>query len=192
MVGTVVSDTHTVVVEIKLLCTKNVVIHTENCKLDLPLDCSTTQMEKNITMCGIEESSRRRGFADFALEVFYINFIEAGSSRKAPFFPRTKDQWEMFQKSPCTSLSVRVIQRKVTFQRGSVNIVLQENSPPVQKLDDPQPFTSLEIQPGQESAEGNTSESEGQKRKLAQNASTAERIAVTDKRHLTVERWRKN
>ena len=77
--------TRTVVVEIKYFCTKNVVIHTENCKLNLPLDCSTTQMEKNIRkMCGIDESSRRRGFADFALEVFYIDFIEAGCSRKAP------------------------------------------------------------------------------------------------------------
>ena len=55
----------------------NDVIHTKNCKLELPLDCSTTQMEKNIRriygrMCGIEESSRRRGFADFAIEVFSI------------------------------------------------------------------------------------------------------------------------
>ena len=51
--------TSTVVVEIKYFCTKNVVIHTENCKLNLPLDCSTTQMEKNIRkMCGIDESSR--------------------------------------------------------------------------------------------------------------------------------------
>ena len=121
--------TRTVVVEIKYFCTKNVVIHTENCKLNLPLDCSTTQMEKNIRrMCGIDESSRRRGFADFAFEVFYIDFIEAGCSRKAPFVIRTKDQWEMFQKSSCTSLSVRVIQREVTFQKGSVNIALRQNS----------------------------------------------------------------
>ena len=58
--------TRTVVVinvEIKYFCTKNVVIHTENYKLNLPLDCSTTQMEKNIPrMCGIVKSSRRRGF----------------------------------------------------------------------------------------------------------------------------------
>ena len=39
--------TRTVVVEIKYFCTENVVIHTENCKLNLPLDRSTTQMEKN-------------------------------------------------------------------------------------------------------------------------------------------------
>ena len=76
----------------KYFSTRNVVIHTENCKLELPLDCSTTQMERNILgMCNIEESSRRRGFADFAVEVFYIDFIEAGSSRKASFVLRTKD-----------------------------------------------------------------------------------------------------
>ena len=51
MAGAAVSDTRTVVVEIKYFCTKNVVIHTENCLLDLPLDCSTTQMEKNIEEC---------------------------------------------------------------------------------------------------------------------------------------------
>ena len=43
--------THTVVVDFKYFCTKNVVTHTENCKLNLPLDCSTTQMEKNYEEC---------------------------------------------------------------------------------------------------------------------------------------------
>ena len=69
---------HTVVVKIKYISAQNVVtcIHTENCKLELLLDCSVSQAEKNICrMCGIDESSRRRGFADFALEVFYIDFI---------------------------------------------------------------------------------------------------------------------
>ena len=37
--------TRTVVIEIKYFCAKNVVIQTENCTLNLPLDCSTTQME---------------------------------------------------------------------------------------------------------------------------------------------------
>ena len=86
-------------------------------------------------MCGIEESSRRRGFADFAIEVFYIDFIEAGSSRKASFVLRTKDQLEMFQKSPSTSLSVRVIQREVTFQKGSVNIVKADDRLPASRND---------------------------------------------------------
>ena len=53
--------TRTVVVEIKYYCTKNEVIHTENCILNLPLDCSTAQMEKNTRkLCGIDESSKRR------------------------------------------------------------------------------------------------------------------------------------
>ena len=39
--------TRTVVVEVKYFSTQNVVIHTENCKLELPLDCSTTKMEKD-------------------------------------------------------------------------------------------------------------------------------------------------
>ena len=77
--------TRTVVVEIKYFCTKNVVIHTENCKLNLPLDCSTTQMEKNIRrMCGINESSRRRGFADFALEVFTSTSLKRDVHEKPP------------------------------------------------------------------------------------------------------------
>ena len=59
--------------EVKYFSTQNVVIQTENCKLELPLDCSTTQMEKNNRrMCGIEEPSILRGFADFSIEVFYI------------------------------------------------------------------------------------------------------------------------
>ena len=103
--GELPCKTRTVVVEVKYFSTQNVVIHTENCKLDLPLDCSTTQMEKNIRrMCGIEESSRRRGFADFAIEVFYIDFIEAGSSRKASFVLRTKDQLEMLKPVNLNSL----------------------------------------------------------------------------------------
>jgi len=75
-------NTRTVVVEVKLFSTQNVVIPTENCKLELPLDCSMTQMERNIRrMCGIERSSRRRRSADFAVEVFFIDFIEAGSNQ---------------------------------------------------------------------------------------------------------------
>ena len=43
--------TRTVVVDSKYFCTINVVTHTENCKLNLPLDCSTTQMDKNYEEC---------------------------------------------------------------------------------------------------------------------------------------------
>ena len=75
-------NTRTVVVEVKYFSTQNVVINTENCKLELTLDCSTTQMERNIRrVCNIEKSSRRRGTADFAVEVFYIDFIEVRSNQ---------------------------------------------------------------------------------------------------------------
>ena len=97
-----------------------------------------------------------KGICRFCSRSVLHRLIEAGCSRKAPFVIRTKDQWEMFQKSLCTSLSVRVIQREVTFQKGSVNIVLRQNSPSLPKTDDPQPSTSSQIQPQQESAKSKT------------------------------------
>lgn len=55
--------TRIVVVEIKYN-----VIHRVNCRLDPPLYCSTTQMEKKMRRtCSIEESSRTSVFADFAI-----------------------------------------------------------------------------------------------------------------------------
>ena len=82
--------TRSVVVEIKQISAQNVIIHTENSTLELLLDCSVTQVEKDIRrMCGIDESSRRRGF-------------EGGSSRKAPFVLRTTEQLEMLPKASCT------------------------------------------------------------------------------------------
>lgn len=59
------------------------------------------------------------GFTDFALSlvVFYNDFIDSGSSHEASFVITTKDQWKMFWKNPSTSLSVRVIQGGVTFQK---------------------------------------------------------------------------
>ena len=143
-------------------------------------------MEKNIRrMCGIDEPSRRRGFAYFALEVFYIDFSEAGCSRKAPFVIKAKDQWEMFQKSSCISLSVRVIQREVTFQKGSVNIVLRQNSPSLPKTDDPQPSTSSQIQPPQESAKSNNNESDSDKKGFlsGQHRTTHIQIPITNCQH---------
>ena len=63
--------------------------HTENCKLELLLDCLVTQVEKIF----VDESSRRRGFADFSLEVFYIDFIEGSRNlTKSPFVLKTKEQ----------------------------------------------------------------------------------------------------
>ena len=63
------------------------------------------------------------------MEVFYINLIGARSSRKASFvlIKSVKDHLEIFQKSSCISLIVRVFYRDVTFQRGSVSMLLQQN-----------------------------------------------------------------
>ena len=43
--------TCTVVMEVKYFSTQNVVIHTKNCKLKFPLDCSTTKMENISVEC---------------------------------------------------------------------------------------------------------------------------------------------
>ena len=63
------------------------------------------------------------------MEVFYINLTEAGSSRKVSFvlIKSTKEHLKIFQRSSCISLSVRVFYRDVTFQRGSVSMLLQQN-----------------------------------------------------------------
>lgn len=151
----------TVVAEIKYISAQNVVIHTENCKLELLLDCSVTQVEKNIRrMCGIDESSRRRGFADFALEVFYIDFI--GISEKRPLCLELKKELEMFQRGSCTSLSVKVIQRQVMFQKGSVrpvNIVFKQRSPSVSETEAPRSCTSSGKQLPQENIVNNSTDS---------------------------------
>ena len=146
--------TRTVVVKIKYISAQNVVIHTENCKLELLLDCSVTQVEKNIRrMCGIDESNRRRRFADFALEVFYIDFIEGRISEKPPLCLELKKELEMFQRALCTSLSVKVIQHQVMFQKGSgrpVNIVFKQRSPSVPETEAPRSCTSAGKQLPQE------------------------------------------
>lgn len=142
----VVQNCCCVVVEIRYISAQNVVLHTENCKLELLLDCSVTQVEKNIRrMCGIDESNRRRGFPDFALEMFYIDFIEGGISEKPPLCLELKKELEMFQRASCTSLSVKVIQRQVMFQKGSVrpvNIVFKQRSLSVPETEAPRSCTS--------------------------------------------------
>ena len=52
--------------------TRTVVVEVKNWNYHW-IASSTTQMKMNIRrMCGIEESSRRTGFADFAIKVFNI------------------------------------------------------------------------------------------------------------------------
>jgi hypothetical protein len=85
-----------VVVKIKYITVQHITVHAEYCKIELQLDVSISKVIKNIrTMCRIEESSKRKGFADFCMEVFYIDVVETGNSRKA---------------------SVKVVQREVVFE----------------------------------------------------------------------------
>ena len=49
-------STRTVVIEVKYVSSTNLVAHTENCKLDIPLNCSVKELEKTlIRMCGVED-----------------------------------------------------------------------------------------------------------------------------------------
>ena len=51
----------TMVLEINYV---NAVIHTENSKLLLDLNCSPKELEKIVNSCGIEHSAAKRGFTD--------------------------------------------------------------------------------------------------------------------------------
>ena len=44
---------------------------------------------------GIEESTRKKGFVNFTLEVFYIDFPEPRNPSTAPFVLQTQDQLEL-------------------------------------------------------------------------------------------------
>jgi hypothetical protein len=113
----------TVIVEIKYIATNNIAVHTENCKLEISLECTVRELAQAIRLkTGIEDCCKKKGFADFSMEMFYIDFVEPGNSRKASFVLRTDDQMSMFCKSGSKSLSVRIVQRVVSFERGSVNI----------------------------------------------------------------------
>ena len=92
----------TVIVEIKYISDESIVIHTENCKILMCLDDKAypKEIEKTlISKCGIKTSSKRRGVTDFSLEIFYIDAVEEGSSKKAIFVFLTEDQLDMFRNS---------------------------------------------------------------------------------------------
>ena len=79
-------------------------------------------------MTGIYEASkkRQRGFTDCLTEMFYVDYIEPGQPKKAPFVLRTDDQLSMFFKSESKSILLRVILRIVQFEKGSVNILMKK------------------------------------------------------------------
>ena len=78
-------------------------------------------------MTGIYEASKKRGFTDCSTEMFYVDYIEPGQPKKAPFVLRTDDQLSMFFTSESKSILLRVIQRIVQFEKGSVNILMEKD-----------------------------------------------------------------
>ena len=87
------------------------------------MDITAQQLSKKICRkTGIYEASKKRGFTDCSTEMFYVDYIEPGQPKKAPFVLRTDDQLSMFFKSESKSILLRVIQRIVQFEKGSVNI----------------------------------------------------------------------
>ena len=61
------------VIEVKYFSANNTVLHSENCKLQLDLNCSPKELQKLIVQhCGIGDSAAKRAFSDHALEMFYV------------------------------------------------------------------------------------------------------------------------
>jgi len=55
-----------------------------------------------------------------------VDFVEAGSTKRAPFVLRTKEQVKMLRASESRSLLVRIIQTVMTFKKASVNIAFEK------------------------------------------------------------------
>ena len=92
------------------------------------MDITAQQLSKKICrITGIYEASKKRGFTDCSTEMFYVDYIEPGQPKKAPFVLRTDDQLSMFFKSESKSILLRVIQRIVQFEKGSVNILMEKD-----------------------------------------------------------------
>ena len=114
------------VLEIKYVNANNAVIHTENSKLLLDLNCSPKELEKTVVnSCGIEHSAAKRGFSDHSIELYYV---EPGNPKKAAFILRKDETIGMLRASESHSLFVKVIQRVASFQKGTVNIVFESSS----------------------------------------------------------------
>jgi len=107
---------------------KHVVIHSENYRVEIPLDITAQQLsKKNCCIPGSYEASKKRGFTDSSTEMFYVDYTEPGQPKKAPYVLRTDDQLSMFFKSESKSILLRVIQRIVQFEKSSVNILMEKD-----------------------------------------------------------------
>ena len=65
----------------------------ENCKVEIPLDIHVTAQQlskRNCRMTGIYEASKKHGLTDCSTEMFYVDYIEPGKPKKAPFVLRSE------------------------------------------------------------------------------------------------------
>ena len=74
------------VLEIKYVNANNTVIHTENSKLLLDLNCNPKELEKTVVnSCGIEHSLHSGVFSDHSIELYYVDYVEPGNPKKVPW-----------------------------------------------------------------------------------------------------------
>ena len=59
--------------------------------------------------------------------MFNVDYIEPGQPEKAPLVLRADDHSSVFFKSESKSMLLRVIQRVVQFEKGSVNILMEKD-----------------------------------------------------------------
>jgi len=59
--------------------------------------------------------------------MFYVDYIEPGQPKKAPFVLRTDDQLSMFFKSESKSILLKVMQRIVQFENGSARVLMEKD-----------------------------------------------------------------
>ena len=66
------------VLEIKYVNANNAVIHTENSKLLLDLNCSPKELEKKtvVNSCGIEHPAAKQSFSGHSIELYYVDHVE--------------------------------------------------------------------------------------------------------------------
>ena len=69
------------------MASNNALIHAENCNITLwNLNSSSKELQTAIVnSCGIKESVAEGRFADFAIELFYVDCVEAANQEKALF-----------------------------------------------------------------------------------------------------------
>ena len=71
------------VLEINYVNANNAVIHTENSKLLLDLNCSPKELEKTVVnSCGIEHSAAKRGFSDHLIKLHYVHHVSNQVTRR--------------------------------------------------------------------------------------------------------------